>query len=100
MGSTFRCRRAWPSGILAALGALVLAATLTASASKPPSAIAQAGDGRYSVLVFSRTTGFRHSEAIDAGHAGIQAMGDAGDFDVTHSEDAGLFTNHGLRAFD
>ena len=57
---------------------------------------------RFDVLVFSRTTGFRHAEAIDAGHAAIEQMGaELGrEFNVTASEDAGLFTDAGLRPYE
>ena len=59
-------------------------------------------DPRFDVLVFSRTTGFRHAEAIDAGHAAIEQMGaELGrEFTVTASEDAGLFTDTGLRPYE
>ena len=55
---------------------------------------------RFDVLVFSRTTGFRHAEAIAAGRTEISAMGEAGNFDVELSEDPGLFTDAGLREFE
>ena len=43
------------------------------------------------VLVFSRTTGFRHS-SIEPGIAAIRGLGAANDFEVDATEDAGLFT--------
>ena len=55
---------------------------------------------RFDVLVFSRTTGFRHAEAIAAGRTEISAMGEAGNFNVELSEDPGLFTDAGLREFE
>ncbi len=55
---------------------------------------------RFDVLVFSKTTGFRHAEAIDAGKAKIAEMGVENDFSVTASEDATLFTDAGLRDFE
>src|SRR5688572_17742724 len=57
---------------------------------------------RFDVLVFSRTTGFRHTEAIDAGHAAIQQMGaePGREFNVTASENAADFTDAGLRPFE
>ena len=55
---------------------------------------------RFDVLVFSRTTGFRHAEAIAAGRTEISAMGEAGNFNVELSEDPGLFTDAGLRPFE
>ena len=63
-----------------------------------PAAAAQ--EPRYDVLVFSKTTGFRHTEAIAAGHAAIANMGATANFSVTSSEDAGLFTDAGLRDFE
>ena len=55
---------------------------------------------RFDVLVFSRTTGFRHAEAIDAGKAALPAMGAAGNYNVELSEDATRFTDAGLRDFE
>ncbi|HET9508760.1 MAG TPA: ThuA domain-containing protein, partial [Gaiellaceae bacterium] len=77
-----------------ALCALFVAACLA------PAAAAQVEEPRYDVLVFSKTTGFRHTTAIEAGHAAIAEMGEAGNFSVTSSEDAGLFTDAGLREFE
>ena len=51
--------------------AVALAATLLGASAAP----AAAQTARYDVLVFSKTTGFRHTDAIDAGKAGLQAMG-------------------------
>ena len=55
---------------------------------------------RFDVLVFSRTTGFRHSEAIDAGKAALTAMGTAQNFTVTLTEDATQFTDAILRPYE
>ena len=52
------------------------------------------------VLVFSRTTGFRHTDAIDAGRTAITQMGAAEDFSVDLTEDATRFTDAGLRPFE
>ncbi len=57
-------------------------------------------EARFSVLVFSRTTGFRHQDAIDAGKLALPQMGEAGDYDVELSEDATKFTDAGLREYD
>ena len=54
----------------------------------------------FDVLVFSRTTGFRHETAIAAGRTAIQQMGTAEDFNVQLSEDQTLFTDAGLRPFE
>jgi len=94
-------RRLLPVAVAAFITALVVLAVggLVPQFKGLQLATAQEG-GRYHALIFSRTTGFRHTEAIDAGHAAFDEMADAEDFDVTHSEDPNLFTDHGLRQFD
>ncbi|MBE2320370.1 ThuA domain-containing protein [Solirubrobacter sp. CPCC 204708] len=77
-------------------GAVALAAALLGVAA--PSAAAQSS--RYDVLVFSKTTGFRHTDSIAAGRTGIQAMGAEKNFNVTLSEDSSLFTDAALRDFE
>ena len=47
-------------------------------------------EARFRVLVFSKTAGFRH-DSIDEGHAAIEALGEANDFQVDHTEDATIF---------
>ena len=100
MGTTAYKRPGSALILAAVLGVLAVAAALGFSGHAPPVAKAQGGEARYSVLVFSRTTGFRHTEAIDAGRAAIDAMGAAEDFDVTLSEDASDFSDHNLRGYD
>src|SRR3954471_22470787 len=51
------------------------------------------------VLVFSKTTGFRH-DSIPAGIAAIQALGTANGFAVTATEDSAQFTEANLAQFD
>src|SRR5690606_21489114 len=90
-------RRLLPVAVAALVTALIV---LAVGGLVPPfhglqQATAQDG-GRYHALIFSRTTGFRHTEAINAGHAAFDEMADAENFDVTHSEDPGLFTDHNL----
>src|SRR5918997_5441114 len=82
--------RAW-----SLLGAMLAALLFSA----PPPATAQEPD-RFDALVFSKTTGFRHESAIAAGKTALQQMGVDEDFAVTVSEDAGLFTDAGLRDFE
>src|SRR5918997_2894229 len=77
------------------LGAMLAALLLMG----PQPASAQAPD-RFDALVFSKTTGFRHESAIAAGKTALQQMGADQDFAVTVSEDAGLFTDAGLRDFE
>jgi type 1 glutamine amidotransferase len=54
---------------------------------------------RARVLVFSKTTGFRH-DSIPAGVAAIRSLGRRHGFRVDHTEDAGRFTNRGLARYD
>src|SRR5688572_24812327 len=53
----------------------------------------------FDVLVFSKTSGFRHS-SIDEGLAAIQALGAANDFNVVHTENAGSFIATNLAPFE
>ncbi|MFK7738808.1 MAG: ThuA domain-containing protein [Planctomycetota bacterium] len=53
----------------------------------------------FRVLVFSKTSGFRHNNQINAGQTLIQSLGDANDFDVDMSEDATLFTAANLSQY-
>lgn len=55
-------------------------------------------DTLFNVLVFSKTTGFRHS-SIDEGITAIQELGTAHGFTVDASEDAALFTDDGLSPY-
>jgi cytochrome c len=84
---------------LTGLRAVVVALVAMLALIVVPAAGAQE-EPRFDVLVFSKTTGFRHTEAIAAGHAKIAAMGVENDFSVTSSEDAALFTDAGLRDFE
>ena len=52
-----------------------------------------------SVLVFSRTTGFRHASIPD-GIAAVQELGAQHGFSVTATEDPGAFTEAGLAEYD
>src|SRR5215469_4468569 len=67
--------------LLAMLG-LSLAASASAQTAKPS----------FSVLVFSKTTGFRH-DSIPDGIAAIRALGVEHGFGVAETEDAGRFTD-------
>lgn len=55
-------------------------------------------DTLFKVLVFSKTTGFRHS-SIPNGIAAIQELGAAHNFTVDASEDAALFTDASLAPY-
>ena len=60
------------------------------------SAAAQQPEPR--VLVFSKTTGFRHS-SIETGIAAVQKLGRENGFAVEATEDAGAFSERNLRRF-
>jgi type 1 glutamine amidotransferase len=66
-----------------------------APAASTPPAPAASGDALTSVLVFTRTTGFRHASIPD-GVAAIQRLGAEHGFAVTATEDPGAFTADGL----
>jgi type 1 glutamine amidotransferase len=51
------------------------------------------------VLVFSKTTGFRH-DSIPAGIAALRSLGSANGFSVSATEDAARFTSKRLRRFE
>ncbi len=53
----------------------------------------------FDVLVFSRTTGFRH-DSIDEGIAAIQALGAANDFTVTATEDPAAMNDANLAQYE
>jgi type 1 glutamine amidotransferase len=57
---------------------------------------ADAGAARLTnVLVFSRTTGYRH-ESIGAGLSALRGLGEANGFTVKQTEDAGMFSDAAL----
>jgi PKD repeat protein len=56
-------------------------------------------EARFRVLVFSKTTGFRHS-SIDEGIAAIRQLGEANDFQVDATEDSTLFRDEILQRYD
>ena len=74
-----------------------LALAVGASAQDPPSPD-KAAAKRFRVLVFTKTTGFRH-DSIPDGIALVQSLGAANNFRVDASEDAAVFTPQGLRAY-
>jgi cytochrome c len=57
-----------------------------------PSAAADSSDPRFTVLVFSKTTGFRH-DSIPQGIAAIEALGGEHGFAVDSTEDATRFSD-------
>lgn len=50
------------------------------------------------VLVFTKTSGFRH-KSIETGVKTIETLGKEHGFDVTHTEDATLFTSKNLKGY-
>jgi type 1 glutamine amidotransferase len=84
-------RRLLRRGItLAAAGIAVVACTTTSAVS--------AADTAYSVLVFSKTAGFRH-DSIAVGIQAIRDLGAANNFTVTATEDANAFTTANLAQY-
>jgi type 1 glutamine amidotransferase len=64
-------------------------------------ALAACGDEpRFDVLVFSRTTAFRHAEAIDAGTRALGRMGEQRGFAVDATDDPSRFDDGGLRRYE
>src|SRR5712691_8291445 len=63
-----------------------------------PSAVTPAVPPSFSVLVFSRTEGFRH-DSIPAGIAAIRQLGQQRGFSVDATEDAGTFADDALTKY-
>ena len=80
---------------LAAVLALVLSAGVAVGLAAP----AQAHDGGH-VLIFTKTTAFRHTDAITKGTPLITAALQAEDFEVVHTENSAIFNDTDLAAFD
>ncbi|MEN3614394.1 ThuA domain-containing protein [Plantactinospora sp. ZYX-F-223] len=82
--------RSWLGAALSLLLVLVGVAVTPPVASAAPA---------FTVLVFSKTAGFRHG-SIGPGIAAIQQLGAANNFAVEATEDAGAFTDANLARFD
>ncbi|MBO0868168.1 MAG: ThuA domain-containing protein, partial [Micromonosporaceae bacterium] len=83
----------------AATGAKTTAATAAKPAATPASVPPPpAPSGPFKVLVFSKTTGFRH-DSIPAGIAAIQQLGLDNNFTVDATEDDSLFTDANLAQY-
>ncbi len=78
------------------LAAFTAALTVLASGTAPQ---ASAADAPYDVLVFSKTTGFRH-DAIPNGIQMIRELGAANNFTVTATEDSTRFTAATLAQYE
>jgi cytochrome c len=74
----------------------------TTGAAKPtttlPSTSTTSGASPMRVLVFHKTAGFRH-ESIAAGVEALETIGAENGFEVTATEDAGVFSSDGLAVF-
>jgi cytochrome c len=82
----------WRAGLVLLFG-LCLPAVLA------PAASAQT-EPRFDALVFSKTTGFRHTEAIEAGKVAIRELAVEHNFRVDETEDSGQFTERNLARYD
>lgn len=85
--------------VLSRLLAGTLASILAAGAIVATAAPAQAHDGAH-VLIFTKTTQFRHTDAIDKGTPLITAALEAEDMVVTHTEDSTVFNDQALAEYD
>ncbi|MDU0289906.1 ThuA domain-containing protein [Saccharothrix longispora] len=84
------------SPIRRAIGVAAAALTAAALGSSPP---AVAADAPYDVLVFSKTTGFRH-DSIPTGTQLIRDLGAVNSFTVTTTEDSNHFTASNLARYE
>src|SRR5918997_213284 len=100
MGSRVTCgrHRAGCGGPAHFFAALVLIASVLVGPVNPVPATAQPVAQQFSVLVFSKTAGFRH-DSIPAGIAAIQQLGADNGFTVVATEDAGAFNDANLARF-
>jgi len=80
------------------LRAVVLVAAVVLGFAAPVSAAPAAPAAAFKVLVFSKTTGFRH-DSIPAGIAAIRQLGQQNDFAVDATEDDAVFTDAGLAPY-
>jgi type 1 glutamine amidotransferase len=80
-----------PRRLLPCSSAIVLVLTAILGMPLRASLAAESGDPRFTVLVFSKTTGFRH-DSIPRGIAAIEALGAAHGFAVEATEDAARFS--------
>jgi cytochrome c len=92
-------RWASASGRAARAGLAVALMAALAVVVTPQPASAQT-EPRFKALVFSKTTGFRHTEAIDAGKAAIRELAAEHHFQVDETEDSSQFTERNLAGYD
>ncbi|MGB5238921.1 MAG: ThuA domain-containing protein [Flavobacteriaceae bacterium] len=51
------------------------------------------------ILVFTKTAGFRH-QSIEKGVSTLRNLGEENDFEITHTEEASVFSSTGLQEYD
>ena len=79
-------------------GSAMLGLALSLSIYASGAARAESPEPAFSVLVFSKTAGYRH-DSIPSGIAAIRALGEQNDFRVDASEDATVFNDKGLAQY-
>ena len=80
---------------LAASGCNALRVVFPSSShdSQPPEVPASLGAGdRTAILVFTKTNGFRHHEAIPAGLVTLRSLAELGGWDLFHTENGAVHT--------
>ncbi len=96
-----------PAATVLVVGALLAAACggvggaphpATTTTAAPATAPGSPAGGRFRVLVFSKTAGFRHA-SIPAGIAAIRELGRSNGFGVDATEDAGRISDAGLAPY-
>jgi cytochrome c len=87
-----------PRRLLPCGSAIVLVLTAFLGMPLHRSLAAESGDPRFNVLVFSKTTGFRH-DSIPQGIAAIKALGAEHGFAVDSTEDAARFSDAALARY-
>lgn len=90
-----------PAASAASTGSVQQAPAMPALAQSVPSVLPMHEEGvePYKVLVFSKTAGFRHTDGITAGIAGITALGAEHGFTVDATEDSSAFTTANLAQY-
>ena len=78
--------------------ACTCSAPSTQSESEVPATQSESDGSAFTVLVFTKTAGFRH-ESIPAGIRAIKSLGDEQHFRVDSSEDAAIFTDASLARY-
>ena len=89
--------KAWTWGA-DSCGSAILGLALVLSTCTPGAARAESSEPAFSVLIFSKTAGFRH-DSIPAGIAAIRALGEQNNFRVDASEDAAIFSDDNLAQY-